>query len=341
MRVLVTGGAGYIGSHTAKALAAAGPVPVALDTLERGYSWAVRWGPLVRADLGDRTALDAALSEHRIEAVIHFAAYAYVGESMAHPDRYFRNNVAGTLNLLESLRARSVGALVFSSSCATYGLPSRAPIREDEAQLPVNPYGESKLMAERMIAWYARAYGFAATALRYFNAAGADPDGEVGEALAPETPLIPFAIAAALGRGPRLEIFGTDYPTHDGTAVRGYVHVTDLADAHVRALERPGPEGAMRVYNVGAGRGASVREVVATVERVGGREVPLVESGRRAGDPPVLLAQADKAGRELGWRPVRSSLEAIVRSAWGWHSRDQSGNHPGGGGQPAPPIAPR
>lgn len=322
MRVLVTGGAGYIGSHTAKALAAAGHVPVSLDTLERGHRWAVRWGPLVQADLGDRQALAAALSEHRIDAAIHFAAYAYVGESMAHPDRYFRNNVAGTLNLLEALRARGLRALVFSSSCATYGLPSRVPIAEDEAQVPVSPYGESKLMAERMIAWCARAYGLTATALRYFNAAGADPDGELGEVHEPETHLIPLAIAAALGRVPRLEIYGGDYPTPDGTAVRDYVHVADLADAHVRALERPGPQGAMRVYNVGAGQGASVREVVAMVERVGGRTIPLVEGGRRPGDPPVLLAEVGKAERELGWRPSRSSLKAIVQGAWAWHVRN-------------------
>src|SRR5262245_14841874 len=320
MRVLVTGGGGYIGSHTAKALAAAGHLPVSLDTLERGYRWAVRWGPLVQADVGDRPALEAALSEHRIEAVIHFAAYAYVGESMAQPDRYFRNNVAGTLHLLEALRERGIGHVVFSSSCATYGLPSRVPIVEEEPQVPVSPYGESKLMAERMIAWYARAFGLAATALRYFNAAGADPDGELGECHRPETHLIPLAIAAAQGRMAHLEIYGTDYPTPDGTAVRDYVHVADLADAHVRALERPGAAGAMRVYNVGAGQGTSVRQVVAMVERVTGRTVPRVESGRRPGDPPELLAETGKVERELGWRPSRSSLETIVRSAWAWHT---------------------
>ena len=319
MRVLVTGGAGYIGSHTAKALAAAGHRPVSLDNLERGHRWAVRWGPLIEADLADRAALVRTLAEHRIEAVIHFAAYAYVGESMARPERYFRNNAVGTLNLLDAIREHGVRQIVFSSSCATYGDPATVPMTEELPQAPVNPYGESKLIAERMIRWYARAHGLAAASLRYFNAAGADPDGELGERHEPETHLIPLAIGAALGRGPGLEIYGTDYATADGTAVRDYVHVSDLADAHVRALERPGPAGEMRVYNLGAGEGTSVREVVAAVERVGGRTVPRVEVGRRMGDPPVLLAAIDKAKRELEWEPRRSGLEFIVETAWRWH----------------------
>jgi UDP-arabinose 4-epimerase len=322
MRVLVTGGAGYIGSHTAKALAASGHLPVTLDSLERGHRWAVRGGPLVEADLADRAALGHALARHRIEAVIHFAAYAYVGESMAQPERYFRNNAVGTLNLLAAMREQGVGQIVFSSSCATYGDPAAVPIAEDQAQAPVNPYGESKLIAERMIRWYARVHGLAATALRYFNAAGADPDGELGERHQPETHLVPLAIGAALGRVPRLEIYGVDYATPDGTAVRDYVHVSDLAEAHVRALERPGPPGEMRAYNLGAGQGVSVREVVAAVERVGGREVPRVETGRRAGDPPVLLAAIGRARRELGWEPRRSSLDEIVRTAWRWHAAE-------------------
>jgi UDP-arabinose 4-epimerase len=321
MRVLVTGGAGYIGSHTAKALAAAGHLPVSFDSLERGHRWAARWGPLVQAELADRAALARTFAEHRIEAVIHFAAYAYVGESMAQPDRYFRNNVVGTLNLLDAIREGGVRQLVFSSSCATYGEPATVPITEDLFQAPVNPYGESKLIAERMIRWYARVHGLSATSLRYFNAAGADPDGQVGERHEPETHLIPLAIGAALGHVPRLEIYGRDYPTPDGTAVRDYVHVSDLADAHVRALERPGPPGEMRVYNLGGGQGTSVREVVAAVERVGGRRVPRVEVDRRPGDPPVLLAAIDKAKRELEWEPLRSRLEFIVDTAWRWHAR--------------------
>jgi UDP-arabinose 4-epimerase len=320
MRVLVTGGAGYIGSHTAKALAAGGHLPVALDNLERGHRWAVRGGLLVEADMADRVALGRALAEHRIEAVIHFAAYAYVGESMAQPERYFRNNAVGTLNLLDAMRERGVGQIVFSSSCATYGDPATVPIAEELLQAPVNPYGESKLIAERMIRWYARVHGLAATALRYFNAAGADPEGELGERHEPETHLVPLAIGAALGQVPRLEIYGVDYATPDGTAVRDYVHVSDLADAHVRALEHPGPPGDMRAYNLGAGQGVSVREVVAAVERVGGRKVPRVEVGRRPGDPPVLLAAIGKAQRELGWEPRHSSLDAIVETAWRWHA---------------------
>ena len=233
--------------------------------------------------------------------------------------------------------------MVFSSSCATYGHPTSVPIAEDQHQAPVNPYGESKLIAERMIAWHARAYGLAATSLRYFNAAGADPDGELGERHQPETHLIPLAIGAALGRVPRLEIYGADYPTPDGTAVRDYVHVADLAEAHRRALERPGPGGEMRVYNLGAGQGASVRDVVATVERVGGRGVPLVEGGRRPGDPPVLLAEIGKARTELGWRPQRSNLEAHrperLDLARGRHD-NQSLMTPAGG-PTAPPVPPK
>jgi UDP-glucose-4-epimerase GalE len=320
MRVLVTGGAGYIGSHTAKALAAARHLPVSFDNLERGHRWAVQWGPLVEADLADRAALARAFAEHRIEAVIHFAAHAYVGESMAHPDRYFRNNVVGTLNLLDAMREHGVRQLVFSSSCATYGDPAAVPIGEDLPQSPVNPYGESKLSAERMIAWYARAYGLAATSLRYFNAAGADPDGELGERHEPETHLVPLAIEAALGRVPHLEIYGVDYPTPDGTAVRDYVHVSDLAEAHLLALQHPAIEGAMRVYNLGAGQGASVRQVIAMVEQVGGRKVPNVESPRRSGDPPVLLAAIARAERELSWTPRYSNLDVIAQSAWRWHS---------------------
>jgi len=271
--VLVTGGAGYIGSHTCKALAAAGYSPVTLDNLAYGHRWAVRWGPFEQADLDDRQAVERVLREHRIGAVIHFAAYAYVGESMTDPGKYFRNNVVNTLNLLEAMRAAGVGRIVFSSTCATYGVPKGVPIAEDHPQLPVNPYGESKLFVERALHWNGVAHGLRWMALRYFNAAGADPDGEIGEDHDPETHLIPLAIEAALGRRPDLQVMGTDYPTADGTAIRDYVHVTDLADAHLRALhhlEGDGPSGAL---NLGTGRGHSVREVVAMVERVTGRKV--------------------------------------------------------------------
>jgi UDP-arabinose 4-epimerase len=321
MNLLITGGAGYIGSHTAKAFARAGFKPIVLDSLERGHRSAVRWGPLIEANLADRAALEQALRDYQIDAVIHFAAYAYVGESMRSPDIYFRNNVVHTLNLLEAMKAAGVGRIVFSSTCATYGDPVRIPIAEDHPQNPVNAYGESKLMVERMLRWYGLAYGFKWAALRYFNAAGADPDGELGEEHDPETHLIPLAIAAAAGSIERLEIYGTDYDTPDGTAIRDYLHVTDLGDAHVAALRYLSGGGASGALNLGTGRGYSVREVVAMAEKVSGRKVPVREVGRRAGDPPCLLADPSKANRELGWLPGHSSLEEMVRTAWEWKRR--------------------
>ena len=318
--VLVTGGAGYIGSHTCKALAAAGYSPVALDNLVHGHRWAVRWGPFEQADLADREAIERFLRRHDIGSVIHFAAYAYVGESMADPGKYFRNNVAHTLNLLEAMRAVGVGRIVFSSTCATYGVPEAVPIAEGERQLPVNPYGESKLFIERALYWHGAAHGLRWTALRYFNAAGADPDGEIGEDHDPETHLIPLAIETALGRRRELQVLGTDYPTPDGTAVRDYVHVTDLADAHVRALRHLEGEGPSGALNLGTGRGHSVREVIAMVERVGGRKVNARNAPRRAGDPPVLVAAPGRARELLGWEPRWSSLETIVQTAHRWHS---------------------
>ena len=318
--VLVTGGAGYIGSHTCKALAAAGYSPVALDNLVHGHRWAVRWGPFEQADLADREAIERVLRRHDIGAVIHFAAYAYVGESMADPGKYFRNNVAHTLNLLEAMRAVGVGRIVFSSTCATYGVPEAVPIAEGERQLPVNPYGESKLFIERALYWQGAAHGLRWTALRYFNAAGADPDGEIGEDHDPETHLIPLAIETALGRRRELQVLGTDYPTPDGTAVRDYVHVTDLADAHVRALRHVESEGPSGALNLGTGRGHSVREVIAMVERVSGRKVNARNAPRRAGDPPVLVAAPGRARELLGWEPRWSSLETIVQTAHRWHS---------------------
>jgi UDP-arabinose 4-epimerase len=318
--VLVTGGAGYIGSHTCKALAAAGYSPVALDNLVYGHRRAVRWGPFEQADLADREAVERVLRKHDIAAVIHFAAYAYVGESMTDPGKYFRNNVANTLNLLEAMRAADVGRIVFSSTCATYGVPEAVPIAEDHPQRPVNPYGESKLFIERALYWNGVAHGLRWMALRYFNAAGADPDGEIGEDHEPETHLIPLAVETALGRRDELQVMGTDYPTADGTAIRDYIHVTDLADAHVRALrhlEAAGDSGAM---NLGTGRGHSVREVVAMVERISGRKVNARNSPRRAGDPPALVAAPGRAKQVLGWEPRWSSLETIVQTAYRWHS---------------------
>jgi UDP-arabinose 4-epimerase len=318
MQILITGGAGYIGSHTAKRLAGAGYEPIVLDNLRHGHRRAVRWGPLEEMDLGDRKGLRRVFEKYRIAAVIHFAAFAYVGESMREPAEYFRNNVVNTLNLLDAMREGGVGRIVFSSSCATYGEPHQIPIPEDHPQRPVNPYGESKLMVERLLEWYGQAYGLAWTALRYFNAAGADPDGELGEAHAPETHLIPRAIAAAFGDLSALDLFGTDYDTPDGTAVRDYIHVTDLADAHMQALLRLSHGGHSTAFNLGTGCGHSVREVISMVEQVSQRKVPVTECPRRAGDPPMLVANSVRACRELEWTPRLSSLQQIVETAWRW-----------------------
>lgn len=318
MRVLVTGGAGYIGSHTCKALYQAGFEPVVFDNLSTGHRWAVRWGPVVKADLSNRSAIVSALQEYRVEAVIHFAASAYVGESIQNPRKYFNNNVVNTLNLLEAMLDAGVRYIVFSSSCATYGIPEHIPISEDHPQRPVSPYGESKLFVERALRWYGEAYGLRWVALRYFNAAGADPEGELGEVHNPETHLIPLAIQAALGRRPYLEIYGTDYPTPDGTAIRDYVHVTDLAKAHVLALTYLLNGGESTALNLGTGRGHSVREVVGAVERVSCRRVLVREGPRRPGDPPALVAEATRAKAVLGWEPGFRSLDAIVETAWHW-----------------------
>ena len=323
-RVLVPGGAGYIGSHTCKALAAAGYVPVTLDSLVYGHRDAVRWGPLVEADLADRAGLERVIREHRIAAVVHFAAYAYVSESMTDPGRYFHNNVTCSLNLLDAMKATGVRRLVFSSSCATYGIPDAVPIAEDTPQRPVNPYGESKLMVERALHWHGVAHGLKSISLRYFNASGADAAGELGERHDPETHLIPLAIDAALGRAPPLKVMGTDYDTPDGTAVRDYIHVTDLADAHVRSLAYLERGGASAALNLGTGQGHSVREVIAMVERVTGLTVPRTDAPRRAGDPPALVAAAGRAQALLGWQPASSDLETIVRTATAWHRKTQA-----------------
>ena len=319
MRVLVTGGAGYIGSHTAKALARSGLEPIVLDNLSSGHRWAVKWGPLIEGDLGDSALIREVIRTHRVQAVVHFAGFAYVGESMQRPRQYFRNNVTYTLRLLDAMTDMSVKHIVFSSSCATYGIPTSVPIREEQVQTPINPYGESKRMVERILAWYGEAYGLRWTALRYFNAAGADPDGELGEDHSPETHLIPLAIQAALREKPALEIYGTDYLTPDRTAIRDYTHVMDLAEAHVAALRHMHRSQENAAINLGTGNGHSVRQVVAAVEQASGRRVPIHEAPRRAGDPPELVADAAKAKELLGWRPRYSSLESIVQTAWNWH----------------------
>jgi UDP-arabinose 4-epimerase len=319
--ILVTGGAGYIGSHACKALARAGYTPIAYDNLVYGHRDAVRWGPFVEGDLGDAARLADTLARHEVAAVIHFAAFAYVGESMEKPQLYFRNNVVNTLALLDVMLAAGLRHIVFSSSCATYGTPACVPITEDAPQHPVNPYGESKLICERAIHWYGEAYGMKYAALRYFNAAGADPDGEIGEAHDPETHLVPLVLATALGRRPQIDIYGTDYPTPDGSAVRDYIHVQDLAEAHVAALGHLLDGGASLALNLGTGAGHSVREVIAAAERVTGRRIARREMARRAGDPPVLVADVARARAALGWQARMSGLDGILGTAWAWHNR--------------------
>jgi UDP-arabinose 4-epimerase len=317
--ILVTGGAGYVGSHACKALAKAGHTPVVFDNLSRGHREAVRWGPLVTGELSDRTALVTAMRQHSVTAIMHFAAFAYVGESVADPELYYRNNVIGTLNLLGAVREAGIGSIVFSSTCAVYGEPDKIPMREDVPLGPVNPYGETKLAIERALAWYAGAYGIRYAALRYFNAAGADLEGEIGENHDPETHVIPLAIRAALGQAGPISVFGTDYPTADGSAVRDYIHVTDLADAHVRAADYLAKGGKSAAINLGTGSGTSVLELIASIERISGRKVPHNLAPRRAGDPPALVADPGLAARLLGWRARHSDIDTIVRTALAWH----------------------
>jgi UDP-arabinose 4-epimerase len=319
--VLVTGGAGYIGSHACKALARAGYRAVAYDSLVRSHRNAVRWGPLVEADLADTERFADTVKRFEVAAVMHFAAFTYVGESVEQPGLYFRNNVGNTMRMLEAMRMLGVHRIVFSSTAAIYGTPDQIPIPESAPQRPVNPYGESKLMAERMLHWYGAAHGFTHAALRYFNAAGADPEGEIGEDHEPETHLIPLVLQAALGRRPEIDVFGTDYPTPDGTAIRDYIHVQDLAEAHVKALDHLSRGGGSLELNLGTGDGHSVREVIAAAERVTGRRVPRRETARRPGDPPVLVAEASRARELLGWTPKLSDLDTILQTAWAWQSR--------------------
>jgi UDP-glucose 4-epimerase len=320
MNVLVTGGAGYIGSVCVEELLQAGHTVTVYDNLSEGHRSAVdERAAFVQASLSDETRLRDALQRSRAEVVIHFAAYALVGESMAEPGKYFGNNVSSTLTLLEAARAARVRKIVFSSTCATYGCPERVPITEDLPQRPINPYGESKLFVEKVLSWYHQIHGLEFVALRYFNAAGAS--ARYGEHHRLETHLIPNALRVALGQLPHCEIYGTDYPTPDGTCVRDYIHVIDLAQAHILAMA-PGPQG---FFNLGNGEGYSVREVVTVCGQVSHRPIATVEKPRRPGDPPRLVASAEKARRELGWKPQHIRLEDIVASAWQWHSKHPHG----------------
>ena len=319
--VLVTGGAGYIGSHACKVLAKEGYQPIAFDNLSSGHAWAAKWGPLERGDILDRTALDRAIEKYRPSACLHFAAFAYVGESVLNPGKYYRNNVAGSLTLLEALRDHGVDKFVLSSTCATYGTADAVPIDETLPQAPINAYGASKLMVERMLADFHVAHRLRSVALRYFNAAGADPDVEIGEDHDPETHLVPLVLDAACGDREAITIFGDDYETPDGTCVRDYIHVTDLAEAHVLALKALEQGLAHRAFNLGNGQGYSVREVIASVERVTGLPVPARLGERRPGDPARLISNSTRAASELQWRPRITALDDIISTAWEWHKR--------------------
>jgi UDP-glucose 4-epimerase len=318
VKVLVTGGAGYIGSHACKALARAGFEPVVFDNLSTGWSGAVKWGPLVKGDLMDRTSIDAALAEHRPAAVMHFAALSLVGESMKDPGHYWRINTGGALNLLEACADAGVKNFVFSSTCATYGDQDGVLLTEDTPQRPINAYGGSKLAIEQMLRDFGASAGISHVIFRYFNVAGADPEGETGEQHVPETHLIPLMLDAVAGKRPALTVFGTDYPTRDGTCVRDYVHVTDLADAHVLGLRRLLDGKDNGVFCLGTGRGFSVREVIEASRVVTNREVPIVIGERRAGDAAALVSSSTHAIEELGWEPTRSTLQQMIGDAWAW-----------------------
>lgn len=321
MKVLVVGGAGYIGSHTCKALSGAGHEVVVFDNLCYGHRELAKWGPLIKGDLASRSDLEQVFSQHQIDGVIHFAAYAYVGESVLEPGKYYQNNVAGTLNLLDAMRAADVNNVVFSSTCATYGMVTSVPIAESTEQKPINPYGHSKLMVEQILKDYGHAYGLKSVALRYFNACGDDPDGETGEWHDPETHLIPLAIRAGLGQHGALKVFGTDYPTPDGTAIRDYIHVCDLALAHISALEYLDSGGDTDQFNLGTGKGYSVHEIIGAIGKISGREVPHEIAPRRAGDPAELVADASRAREILGFSTQHSDLETIITTAWNWHKK--------------------
>jgi UDP-glucose 4-epimerase len=324
VKILVIGGAGYVGSHALRHLLAAGHDCLVYDNLSQGHRAAVPAGRLIVGRLQDRPLLEAVLLRERIEAVVHFAAFALVGESVRDPAKYYQNNILGSLSLLDAMRAAGVRRIVFSSTTATYGVPDRVPIDEDQPQRPINPYGFSKLVVEQALADYAAAYGLGYAALRYFNAAGASPAGDIGEDHDPETHLIPLVLQVALGQRPQIEIFGDDYPTPDGTCVRDYVHVDDLASAHLLALERLRPGQGLKL-NLGTGRGYSVREVIDACRQATGHPIPVKMGARRSGDPPALVADARRAREQLGWQPRYLEIGSIVETAWGWHQSHPQG----------------
>jgi UDP-glucose-4-epimerase GalE len=324
MSVLVTGGAGYIGSSTVRRLRQAGRDVVVLDTMELGHRQAIGDTPLVVGDVADSQLVADTVARYSVDAVVHFAAYKAAGESMEDPGKYFANNVASTAALLESLHRAGVGRLVFSSTSAVYGTPDQLPVREDQPVRPDSPYGESKALVERMLHWYDVCHGRRYVSLRYFNAAGAAPDGSYGEDWTVSLNLVPQVMKALLGRSPEIKVFGTDYPTEDGTAIRDYVHVDDLADAHLRALDYLDRRGESDVFNLGTGTGSTVRQVLAAAQQASGRPVPAVDAPRRSGDPVALFADYSKANKVLGWEP-KHDLGQIVASAWAWHSTHPNG----------------
>lgn len=317
--ILVTGGAGYIGSHINKMLAKQGYETVIIDNLVYGHPEAVKWGVLEIGDLSHKKSLDEVFEKYKIEAVFHFAAYAYVGESVEKPSKYYGNNVVNTLHLLDAMTEHNVKNIVFSSTCATYGVPGQMPITEETQQRPINPYGASKLMVERILSDYHSAYGLNYCCLRYFNAAGADPEGEIGESHTPETHLIPLILATAAGDRDSIKVFGTDYPTRDGSCIRDYIHVADLADAHLRAMKYLQKGGDSTCMNLGNCVGNSVWEVIHAAKEVTGKGIPTVVETRRPGDPPVLVGDAKKAEALLGWKPQYGDIKVILEHAWKWY----------------------
>ncbi|MNI08798.1 UDP-glucose 4-epimerase [compost metagenome] len=325
MAILVTGGAGYIGSHAVAALLDKGEDVVVVDSLQQGHRDALLGGKLYVGDLRDSDFMDTVFQENQIEAIIHFAANSLVGESMQNPGKYYHNNVYGTLCLLEKMNQYGVNKIVFSSTAATYGEPENVPILETDRTLPTNTYGETKLAMEKMMKWFDTAHGVKYVSLRYFNAAGAHVSGKIGEDHSPETHLIPIILQVALGQRKHISIFGEDYATPDGTCIRDYIHVSDLSDAHVLAVDKLRQGAESQIYNLGNGTGFSVKEVIDIARKVTGHEIPAVVEPRRAGDPAVLVATSTRAREELGWNPSRASLEAIIESAWSWHQSHPSG----------------
>lgn len=319
--ILVTGGAGYIGSHACKALASAGYTPVCYDNLERGHPWAVNWGPLEQGDILDRRRLDEVLRRYKPDAVMHFAAYAYVEESVHHPEKYYKNNVEGSLTVLAAMRAYGINKFIFSSSCAVYGMPQEDLIREDHPIAPINPYGEGKSTVEKKLSEYSKRYDFQYVSLRYFNAAGADPDGDIGESHNPETHLVPLVLDTALGKQESIIIYGDDYDTPDGTCIRDYIHVCDLADGHIKGLQYIESEKKSNIVNLGSGRGYSVKEIIETAREVTNMEINEKVAGRRPGDPPKLVADINYAKKILDWGPRYSQIHNIIKTAWQWHTK--------------------